>query len=120
EPACPWTWVTSRWLVDAAAAEGFDVEWVPISLDHLNGDDEHRIGLLAGRVAQHLRETVGNDAAGRFYEAWGRRFHAGGEPEEAATVVAAARDVGVDATAVVDDDRYDAAIGGATDAAVAA
>ena len=32
DPACPWCWVTSRWVVDVAADRDLDVTWEPISL----------------------------------------------------------------------------------------
>ena len=34
DPACPFCWVTSRWLVRVAAHRDLDVEWLPISPAH--------------------------------------------------------------------------------------
>ena len=36
DPACPWTWLTSRWLVDATRQRGVDVTWRSLSLLVLN------------------------------------------------------------------------------------
>lgn len=36
-PGCPWTWVTSRWLVDVAPQRDLDVHWRSFSLTLLNG-----------------------------------------------------------------------------------
>src|SRR3954453_7862468 len=40
DPACPWTWNTSRWLVEVAQARGLDIDWLPPSLAVLNADRE--------------------------------------------------------------------------------
>jgi hypothetical protein len=36
-PGCPWTWVTSRWLVEVAPQRDLDVHWRSFSLTLLNG-----------------------------------------------------------------------------------
>ena len=37
DPGCPWTWLTSRWLVDVAAQRGdLEIAWRPFSLALLN------------------------------------------------------------------------------------
>lgn len=36
DPACPFTWRTSRWLAGVAARRGFDVQWRLMSLSILN------------------------------------------------------------------------------------
>ena len=36
-PGCPWTWVTSRWLLEVAPHRGLDVHWRSFSLTLLNG-----------------------------------------------------------------------------------
>src|SRR3712207_9286763 len=36
-PGCPWTWVTSRWLVEVAPHRDLDIHWRSFSLTLLNG-----------------------------------------------------------------------------------
>lgn len=36
-PGCPWTWVTSRWLVEVAPQRDLDIHWRSFSLTLLNG-----------------------------------------------------------------------------------
>jgi 2-hydroxychromene-2-carboxylate isomerase len=118
DPTCPWTWLTSRWLLRAAAAEGVDVRWAPVSLAH-RGAEDHDAGRDALRVVQHLLEAGDDDAVHRFYDAFGDRAHRQGRPADRALVVEATRAAGLDHTAVaaVDDAQLDAAVGAATDLA---
>ena len=83
DPACPWTWMTSRWLVDASARTGTDVQWRNLSLAVVNADREiperFRAGMRASerahRVIAALRADERGDLIGDFYTEWGRRFH---------------------------------------------
>ncbi|HAN36622.1 MAG: DsbA family protein [Ilumatobacteraceae bacterium] len=83
DPGCPWTWATSRWLVDAAAARGIDVVWRNLSLGVLNEGrelSEHlRLTLPAGTAAHRLIAALmadgRNDLIGNFYTEYGRRVH---------------------------------------------
>ncbi len=36
-PGCPWTWVTSRWLLEVAPHRNLDIHWRSFSLTLLNG-----------------------------------------------------------------------------------
>jgi hypothetical protein len=36
-PGCPWTWVTSRWLLEVAPQRDLDIHWRSFSLTLLNG-----------------------------------------------------------------------------------
>lgn len=83
DPACPWTWITSRWVVDVAAQRGFDITWLPFSLRHRNidnaGYDRIRDELDAQhpgmRVIEAARHQYGNDAVGGLYTAFGTLIH---------------------------------------------
>lgn len=129
DPNCPWTWLTSRWLVKAAAAEGHDIEWGSLSLAHLNRDKEipekHRASVAAGTSAHRLIQALlakGEvEAVGGFYDAYGTRVHRRGEQPGVAAVEAAATDAGLDPLFLdaLADSALDAAAGTQTDAAVA-
>ena len=83
DPACPWTWMTSRWLVDATAGSGVRIEWRNLSLLVVNENTEipeqYRPALEAARGAHRiiaaLRSDGRNELIGDFYTEWGRRFH---------------------------------------------
>ena len=55
DPACIWTWVTSRWLNNLVEQGKVSVEWKPFSLSRLNRDKElpaeNRVKLAASTKA---------------------------------------------------------------------
>ncbi|WP_336922334.1 mycothiol-dependent nitroreductase Rv2466c family protein [Aquipuribacter sp. SD81] len=120
DPSCPWTWLTSRWLVDVAEARGFDVGWHVMSLGILNeGQDvpeQYREAMgQAGRALRVLaaagrREGAG--AVGRLYTELGTRAHDGGRGLTTdvltESVAAAGLDVGL--ADAQDDESLDAAV----------
>jgi len=83
DPACPWTWITSRWLVEVSRPRELDVTWHPFSLRFRNKDnpgydwvrDELDAQHPAMRVIQATRVRHGNDAVGRLYTALGTLIH---------------------------------------------
>lgn len=83
DPVCPFSWVTSRWLLDAARTTGTPVTLRQMSLAVLNEDKElqdkqkrmmersRRLGRLFAAVAgKH-----GPDGFARLYDALGTRLH---------------------------------------------
>lgn len=117
DPACPWTWVTSRWLVAAADQRDLTVTWRPYSLAVQNGDEipeQFRESVEAGhralRVVAALDRDVDNAAVGRFYAERGHRSFTDGEdlPDPAEVLVAA----GLDAShaEAADDEALDTVI----------
>jgi hypothetical protein len=95
DPSCPWTWVTSRWLVTVAPARQLAVTWRPWSLPMkhegqvLPADlpEVWRARIMAGqafavpalRVLEAAGAREGNPARGRLYTELGRRFHGEGD-----------------------------------------
>lgn len=82
DPICPWTWITSRWVVEVSAARGFEVQWHPFSLAILNegndpGDhaEAQRQGHRFGLVLTAVRAAHGVPATGALYTALGERLH---------------------------------------------
>jgi len=97
DPGCPWTWVTSRWLVEAATERDLTIHWRPYSLKVKHGDDraeKHRereeASHRALRVIVALDEALGNDAVGAFYTERGYRVFGGEGAEDLAGVLVAA------------------------------
>lgn len=131
DPVCPWTWMTSRWLLHAADAEGFEIRFAPLSLAHLNRDNDdipeqqhelHELGRGLLRVVAHLEAAEDQAAIARLYEAYGDLVHRR-EVEPTAALVAQAMDAAAldeSARAASDDESLDEQIGQRTDAVVAA
>ena len=89
DPGCPWTWMTSRWLIDAAGQSNIDIQWRSLSLGVLNAGrevpEQYRAAMAAGtaahRVIAALLAADRNDLVGEFYTECGRRqFHDGIAP----------------------------------------
>src|SRR5690606_5985392 len=90
---CPWTWITSRWLVEVAEARNLSVTWRPYSLKVLNEGnaseshaEAHRQGHRMGRVIIAARQLYGDDVVGTLYTALGNRLHPGGRTDYAAII----------------------------------
>lgn len=74
DPACPWTWLTSRWLVDAAAQREVDVTWRSLSLLALSGGEPHpeyaervRAARKVHRVMEAAQAEGRNDLVAALY-----------------------------------------------------
>lgn len=84
DPLCGWTWITSRWLVEAAAVRPLDITWHPMGLSVLNGGAEevpperqrlHEPAKRLARVSAAVRERCGPEVVEAFYTALGSRVH---------------------------------------------
>lgn len=85
DPACPWSWITSRWMVNVLAEQPMTVDWRFISLLMINEPTGgpattapkrgHTRGLELLRVAAAARAEVGRDAVLALYTAFGQRIH---------------------------------------------
>ncbi|WP_026314138.1 DSBA oxidoreductase [Actinomadura flavalba] len=82
DPSCPYTWLTSRWLLDVAAHRDVEIRWRILSLSVLNEHlDEDPEGDTEGylwypvRLAAAVEAGHGQAALGRFYTALGERIH---------------------------------------------
>jgi len=83
DPVCPFAWVTSRWVVQVSGLRDLDVQWRFISLRMINASKDydtdfpegyrkaHGAGLRMLRVAAEVRHSLGNDAVGTLYTAFG-------------------------------------------------
>jgi 2-hydroxychromene-2-carboxylate isomerase len=90
DPVCPFAWVTSRWLLDAATATGRSVTLRQMSLAVLNDSRDvtpaQRAKLeLSRRVGRVFAATTGEGGPGAFsdlYEALGALVHNDGDVAE--------------------------------------
>jgi len=118
DPACPFTWRTSRWLVSVAPERGVDVHWRPFSLSILNGGnvpEQYRPMMEASSRALRLVAALSaerhDDRIGAFYTELGTRTHEAGAPLSDEIVLAAAEAAGVtDAKAILEDSSWDDAV----------
>lgn len=105
DPACPWAWMTSRWLLEAATVRDIDVRFHVMSLSVLNeGRDlsDDYLNFLARawapvRVLVAAEARHGNHVVEPLYSAMGRRRHVGGLDNEAAIIEEALAEVGLEA-----------------------
>lgn len=107
DPACPWAWMTSRWIIEAAEFRDLHVRWNVMSLFVLN---EPRLDELpeqyaemmpktlpAVRVATAVAQKYDNDTLGRLYTALGNRIHLDGEKDPEVFIPAALKATGLPA-----------------------
>jgi len=124
DPTCPWTWLTSRWIVDVAAQTGIDVQWHALSLGLLGSNSLHvtsetsehlrprlPLSTQALRVVEHLSAQDRNADVGRFYTALGTALHVDRREPSTEMVGEALRSAGVeDAASAADDADLDYAV----------
>ena len=81
DPACPWAWMTSRWLLEAASVRELNVRFHVMSLAVLNENRdlsvEYRTFLAEAwapvRILVAAEARHGNDIVEPLYSALGRR-----------------------------------------------
>ena len=103
DPICPWTWLTSRWLIEVQEVRPVKLVWHVLSLsvmkDGADVAEDKRAQLDAGwapvRVALAVGEQFGQEQLGRFYTALGTRIHLRKEGFGRAVLEAALADVGL-------------------------
>ena len=121
DPCCPWTWNTSRWLVEAAALANVSITWRTLSLAELNKDrevSEHFRPKLAcsrrmARVLEALRAEGRNDDMQAMFTAYGTRVHHDDHDPGDELIVACATACGIDlefTSTAVNDESWDVAI----------
>ena len=112
DPACPWAWLASRWLLEVEQVRPVRARWHVMSLAYLNGGgpEDDRWGPVRVCVAAAVEH--GEDALGPLYTALGTRFHVRGEPLSRATVEAELVDAGlpVSLADAMDSTAYDDAL----------
>ena len=117
DPACPWAWLTSRWVLEASRVRGLDVTWRLLSLAMLNEGTEPNERARAGHWASHLqlrviaaaREEHGPAVVLPLYTAFGTSNHIDRRPRDRDAAERALATAGL-ATSLADameDERWD-------------
>ena len=120
DPACPWAWMTSRWLLEAARVRDLDVRFHVMSLSVLNEgqdvSDEYRELLAAAwgpvRVLIAAQQRHGDGIIEPLYSAMGERYHVRGEKHFPTLISNALADVALetDLAGAATDSQYDDAL----------
>ena len=119
DPACPFAWITSRWILDVEKVRDISVTWHIMSLAYLNEDkdipDTYREFLSDKwgpvRVCMAAEELHGADALLPLYTALGTRRHQDKREFDRAMVEESLTEAGLPtslADAMDDDSRDDA------------
>lgn len=120
DPACPFAWATSRWLINTNKRRDFDINWRQMSLAVLNEGTEvpdkqrHHLEVSQklGRVLAATRSEAGDDVLGPLYTALGHRIHDQGAPVTADMVRSALTESGSNPqlAAAMDNEELDQAV----------
>ncbi len=89
DPACPWAWVTSRWLLEAQKVRDIEIKFHVMSLAVLNDGREMpeqyvefmKQAWRPVRVLIAAEERHGNEVVEKLYDAMGSQFHIKGEKD---------------------------------------
>ncbi|MDM8083639.1 DsbA family protein [Cellulomonas cellasea] len=129
DPACPWAWMTSRWVEEVEKVRDVDVRWHVMSLAVLNeGRDlpeEYRRMLDEAwgpaRVITAAAHLHGEKHIKALYDAMGARRHPGGRSDTAAIIAESLAEVGLppELADVAGSDEWDAQLRASHEQAIA-
>ena len=116
DPACPWTWITSRWMCEVSEHRPLQIQWRPFSLllDDTLADIplSRRLELASStrvlRLIEAVRDRYGDAPIGALYTRIGTGFHHDGR-REFDHVDSVVIEMGLDASllSALDDPRWD-------------
>jgi 2-hydroxychromene-2-carboxylate isomerase len=110
DPACPWAWITSRWMLEVEQVRPVSVDWRIMSLAYLNlsqhegkglsEDYLERMGRAWGpvRVCAAAAEQAGPGVLGPLYTALGTRLHVQGRRDDPAVIPESLEEAGLPAS----------------------
>ena len=120
DPACPFAWITSRWILEVEKVRDIEVTWHIMSLAYLNQDkdipQEYRDFLSTAwqpvRVCMAAEQQHGKEVLLPLYTALGTRRHNQEQDFSRETIEAALAEAGLPTSLAdaMDDSSYDEAI----------
>ena len=121
DPACPFAWITSRWMLEVQKVRDVQVEWHVMSLAYLNQNkddisDDYREFLSTAwgpvRVLIAAEQAHGNEVLLPLYTAMGNRIHLEKRDRDRAMVEESLTEAGlpVSLADAMDDSSYDDAV----------
>ncbi|WKN49762.1 DsbA family protein [Nocardioides sp. Arc9.136] len=120
DPACPFAWITSRWILEVEKVRDISVTWHLMSLAYLNQDkdipEEYREFLKTAwqpvRVVMAAEQAHGKEVLLPLYTALGTRRHNEGQDLTREVIESALEEAGLPTSLAdaMDDSSYDEAI----------
>ena len=120
DPACPFAWITSRWMLEVEKVRDVEVEWHVMSLAYLNQNrdvsDDYREFLTTAwgpvRVLIAAEQAHGNEVLLPLYTGMGNRIHLEKRDRDRAMIEESLAEAGlpVSLADAMDDSSYDDAV----------